>query len=74
MEYFVERNNSEFVIRERKTNYAVDLRERLLNFSIKTIKFLMTLPDKKEIEVFKYQLSKSATAVGANLPCEIKPI
>jgi hypothetical protein len=48
MEYFVERNNSEFVIRERKTNYAVDLSERLLNFSIKTIKFIMTLPDKKE--------------------------
>lgn len=66
MKYSVEMNNSEFVIKERKTNYKVDLRKRLLHFSINTIKFLMTLPNKKEFEVFKYQLSKSATAVGAN--------
>ena len=43
-----------------------DLRERLLNFSVDVIRFLATLPDKREYVVFRYQLSKSGTAMGAN--------
>lgn len=43
-----------------------DLRERLLNFSVDVIRFLAALPDKREYGVFKYQLSKSGTAMGAN--------
>lgn len=53
-------------IRERETRYKVDLRKRLLSFSIAVLKFLMDLPDKKELDVIKYQLSKSATSIGAN--------
>ncbi len=43
-----------------------DLRERLLDFSVQCIKFLYTIPAKKEHDVLKYQLSKSATSIGAN--------
>ena len=51
---------------EAKSKYKVDLDKRLLKFSVNTIRFLQTLPYKKEFEVFRYQLSKSATSVGAN--------
>ena len=50
---------------EAKSKYKVDLDKRLLLFSVNIIKFLQTLPYKKEFEVFRYQLSKSATSVGA---------
>ena len=43
-----------------------DFRERLLSFSVDTIKFLKTLPFRKEYDVLRYQLSKSATSIGAN--------
>lgn len=43
-----------------------NLRDRLFDFSVRVIKFLATLPDRKEYGVFKYQLSKSGTAMGAN--------
>lgn len=43
-----------------------ELRERLLNFSVDILSFLNTLPYKKEYEVLRYQLSKSATSIGAN--------
>jgi len=42
------------------------LRERLLNFSVKIIQFLKSIPYKKEYDVLRYQLSKSATSIGAN--------
>lgn len=51
---------------EEKSRYKVDLDKRLLKFSVNTIKFLQTLPYKREFEVFRYQLSKSATSIGAN--------
>ncbi len=44
----------------------VEFRKRLLMFSVNTIKFLNTVPGKKEFDVIRYQLSKSATAIGAN--------
>ena len=37
-----------------------DLAERLLDFVVKTIKFLRTIPHEKEYDVFRYQLSKAA--------------
>jgi len=40
--------------------------ERLLKFVVNTIKFLRTLPHKKEYDVFKYQLLKSSSSIGAN--------
>ena len=55
-----------FIIQEKKSKYEIDLRKRLIRFSVDIIKLLMTLPNKKELEVFKYQLSRSATSIGAN--------
>jgi len=43
-----------------------DLRERLLTFSVAILNFLKTIPYRKEYEVLRYQLSKSATSIGAN--------
>jgi four helix bundle protein len=53
-------------IAEITAEYKSDLRERLLNFSVNVIRFLATLPYKKEYDVLRYQLSKSATSIGAN--------
>ncbi|MHB8104694.1 MAG: four helix bundle protein [Dehalococcoidales bacterium] len=44
-----------------------DLRERCYNYSIKTIKFLDTLPDKRINWVITNQLLRSATSIGANI-------
>ena len=43
-----------------------ELRERLLEFSVSVLKFLHTIPYRKEYDVLRYQLSKSATSIGAN--------
>jgi len=43
-----------------------NLSKRLFAFSIKTIKYLRTLPYETEYKVIRYQLIKSATSVGAN--------
>ena len=51
---------------DSKSFYKVDLRARFVSFSIESIKLLKTLPYRKEYEVFRKQLSKSATSIGAN--------
>ena len=56
----------EIVVKDVKKQYRVDLRERLLKFAVDSIKFLGTLPSRKEYDVFRYQLSKSSTSMGAN--------
>ncbi len=43
-----------------------NFRERLLTFSVDIILFLKTIPYRKEYDVLRYQLSKSATSIGAN--------
>jgi four helix bundle protein len=43
-----------------------DLLQRTFNFSVQTILFLRTLPYNEELKVVRYQLTKSATSVGAN--------
>ena len=43
-----------------------DLSKRLFTFSVRTIKFLRTLPYVTEYKVIRYQLIKSATSAGAN--------
>lgn len=46
--------------------YSEQLRERLLDFSTKMLQNLKRLPDSKEAQVIKYQLSKASTSIGAN--------
>ena len=64
--YVVREGKDGILVMEQGSGYEVDLRQRLLAFSVTVIQFLMNLPNKKEFEVFKYQLSRSATSIGAN--------
>jgi len=66
MKYDVQYENYELIIREPKKQYKIDLRERLLEFAVKSISFIGTIPNKKEFDVFRYQYSKSSTSIGAN--------
>ena len=66
MDYKIKKLNGKFVVHEKRCNYEVDLRHRLFLFAVNTFKFLDTIPYKKEYEVFRYQLSKSTTSMGAN--------
>ena len=43
-----------------------NLSKRLLLFSVRTIKYVRTLPKGHEYQVISYQLIKSSTSVGAN--------
>ncbi|HNV23688.1 MAG TPA: four helix bundle protein [Candidatus Omnitrophota bacterium] len=43
-----------------------DLNRRTFEFSVNTIKFLKNIRNSKENDVVKYQLSRSASSVGAN--------
>ncbi len=65
MKYKIEKA-SENSVKEWRAKSEIDLRERLLNFSVNVIQFLSSLPLKREYEVLRIQLSKSATSIGAN--------
>jgi four helix bundle protein len=43
-----------------------DLLDRLIDFSVQTIKFTRQLPNNTEYSVIKNQIIKSATSIGAN--------
>ena len=58
------------IIKERAGNYPINLDERFLQFAVDVVKFIMKLPKIREMDVFRNQLSISATSIGANLPCE----
>ena len=66
MEYKIVYQDQKFIIKEKNSKYDVDLKDRLFRFAVDTIKFLGTLPFKKEYDIFRYQLSRSATSMGAN--------
>jgi four helix bundle protein len=66
LEYTVELKKEKLIIHENTQKYKIDLRKRLFVFSKNVLMLLMKLPDNKEFDVFRYQLSKSATAIGAN--------
>lgn len=66
MEYKLIKENGRFFVKELKSEYKSNLRKRLFKFAVDTIRFLGTLPYNKEYDVFRYQLSKSGTSMGAN--------
>ena len=66
MDYNIKYSDKNLRIWEQTTKYKKDLQDRLFKFSIDTFKFLKTIPFKKEYDVFRYQLSKSSTSMGAN--------
>lgn len=43
-----------------------DLKDRLFNFAVRSIKYLRTLPDTPEYKTIRYQLLKSSNSSGAN--------
>ena len=59
-------HESQFKIDESFSRKESNLQKRLLNFSVNCLKFLMHLPRYRELDVVRYQLSKSATAIGAH--------
>jgi four helix bundle protein len=58
--------SKELTVTENKGNYKLILEKRLFNFSVDVIKYVLTLPVKSEFSVFRNQLSKAGTAIGAN--------
>jgi four helix bundle protein len=54
------------VVRDIEQRYKVDLRKRIFQFAVAVLKYLMKIPFSSEIKIIKYQLSKSATSIGAN--------
>jgi len=53
-------------ISEKGSGYKDILERRLFDFAVNIVKFVLTLPVRKEFDVFRYQLSRSGTSIGAN--------
>ena len=47
-------------------NTNEEFRTRLLDFAVDILRMLSKIPYKKEYDVIRYQLSRSATSIGAN--------
>lgn len=65
-EYENNAGDYKLAVKEVESKYGMDLHGRLLQFAIDIIKFLFLLPYAKELGVFRFQLSKSGTSIGAN--------
>ena len=57
---------STWIVKELDSTYQIDLRTRFFKFAIEVMKFLKTLDSNRLYDVFRYQLSKSVTSIGAN--------
>ena len=66
MDYHFDDDIEKSLIKETEKKYATDLRKRLFYFAVESLKFLMSLSSKRELDVVVIQLSKSATSIGAN--------
>ncbi len=67
MEYQVNFNeNKNLIVKDNSKQRIINLQKRLLSFSVNIVKFLFCLPALREFDVIRYQLSKSASAIGAN--------
>ena len=64
--YVISDSNEILLVNELQKKYTINLRERLFKFAIDTFKILGELPLKREYDVFRQQLSRSATSIGAN--------
>jgi hypothetical protein len=66
MDYDAENKNIKQFVKDVEGKYSVSLSERLFKFAIRVFGLLKTIKKEKEYDVFRYQLSKSATCIGAN--------
>jgi four helix bundle protein len=53
-------------VREKKSKYKIDLNDRLFQFAVRCLRLLNELSNKRQFDIFKIQLSKSCTSIGAN--------
>ena len=53
-------------VKDSDGKYEINLEDKLLQLALKTIRLLSLVPYKREFDVFRNQLSKSATSIGAN--------
>ncbi len=66
MDYDAENKIVKKYIKDVEGKYSVSLTKRLFKFAIRAFALLKTIRKEKDYDVFRYQLSKSATSVGAN--------
>jgi four helix bundle protein len=59
-------SNQNGKICEKIPGYHNILDKRLFDFAVNIVRYILTLPVKKEFDVFRYQLSKAGTSIGAN--------
>jgi hypothetical protein len=50
-EYKFDIQDRKFIVKDSTTGYRIDLRKRLLSLALKSIKFLMTIPQKRKYNV-----------------------
>ncbi len=60
------KDSGKYLLKETKGKYEIDLEEKLLQFALSTIRMISFIPYRKEYDVIRSQLSKSATSIGAN--------
>lgn len=66
MDYETENKKITKYVKEIEGKYSIDLNKRLFRFALDVFSLLKTIVKEKDYEVFRYQLSKSATSIGAN--------
>ncbi|MCK4755205.1 MAG: four helix bundle protein, partial [Calditrichia bacterium] len=66
MDYDAENKIVKQYIKDVEGKYSVSLTKRLFKFAIRAFGLLKTIRKEKDYDVFRYQLSKSATSIGAN--------
>jgi four helix bundle protein len=59
--------SSKLKTQSQSSKVKIELRERCYNFSIKAIRFIEALPEKRINWVLSNQLLRSATSIGANV-------
>jgi len=59
--------SSKIKIQNHNSKGKTDLKQRCYGFSLKTIKFIETLPDTRLYWTLTNQLLRSATSIGANI-------
>jgi len=59
--------NSQLKAQNQYSKAKIELRERCYHYSIRTIKFISALPEKRINWILSNQLLRSATSIGANV-------
>ncbi len=66
MEYYQYNNEKKWEVADSGNAFRNTLQDRFLEFAVKILQFLLTLPEETVLDVCRIQLSRSATSIGAN--------